>query len=207
MNAVFGRTNISVPDVWLRLVVGDDPAALASAALATGLPLDLSTQPALWGGFLRHHAAFQNTLLMARSSTDFERATDEEHAVHLVHAHLIEVLSALGRPCTDFYFVRVRGGLKELQINGVLQALELARDDGLIRFSGLAAEGPALAVRGVWQAHDGFEALLVGPEGASLLPVAAERRVGVLHEGEGLPRLVTVRTVEELEAADGSARV
>lgn len=207
MNPVFGRTNIPVPDVWLRLVAGDDPAALASAAIASGLPLDLSSQPALWGGLLRTRPEFEKALIMARSSIDFERATDEDHAVHLVHAHLIEVLSALGRGSVDFYFVRIRRGLAEFQINGVLQALELAREDGLFRFTGLAVEGPALVVRGVWQSHDAFEALLVGPEGASLLPVASDRRVGVLHEGEGTPRLITVRNVNELEAAIGPARV
>ncbi|MCC7434428.1 MAG: hypothetical protein IT363_07065 [Methanoregulaceae archaeon] len=209
MKQVFGRTNIEVPERWLRLIAGADTSGLAAAALATGLPLDVSSQPALWGGHLRREPAFESTLVMARSSTDFERASDESNVVHLVHAHLIEVLSSLGRQQLDFYFVRVRQRLQEYQINGVLQALEMAREDGLVRFQGLAAEASALVVRSVWQGHDGFEAILVGDESApELQPIANERRVGVLHEGtSGEPRLISVRTVADVEAVVGPARV
>lgn len=209
MSNVFGRTNIEVPLTWLRLVAGEDPTRLALAALATGLPLDLSTQPALWGGHLRREPSFESALLMARSSVDFEQAADESHVVHLLHAHLIEVLSALGRPQLDFYFVRVRQRLQEYQINGILQALEMAREDGLIRFNGLACEAPALVVRSMWQGHDGFEAILVrDAEAPELVPIALARRVGVLYEGEaGVPRLISVRNDADLEAAIGSARV
>lgn len=209
MKQVFGRTNIEVPDRWLRLLSGADSGSLASAALETGLPLDVSSQPALWGGHLRREPAFESTLVMVRSSTDFERSPDEDHVVHVLHAHLIEVLSSLGRQQLDFYFVRVRQRMPEYQINGVLQALEMAREDGLIRFNGLAVEAPALVVRSVWQGHDGFEAILVDEEtAAELQPLASERRVGVLHEGAtGEPRLIPVRTAADVEAVVGPARV
>jgi len=209
MKQVFGRTNIKVPDRWLRLIADEDPSALARATLEAGLPLDVSSQPALWGGHLRREPAFESTLIMARSSTDFERAADQEHVVHLIHAHLIEVLSSLGRPQLDFYFVRIRQRLQEFQINGILQALEMAREDGLIRFQGLAAEASALVVRSVWQGHDGFEALLASDKTvAELVPIAMERRVGVLYEGQvGEPRLISVRSVADVEAVVGPARV
>lgn len=206
MSTVFGRTNLNVADTWLRLT-GDGPLDddLCEAVLASQLPIDISSQPALWGGRLRQDARFGEALVMARSSVDFERATDEGHAVHLVHAHLIEVLSAIGRGSLDFYFVRIRRTLEEFQINGVLQALEMAREEGMIRFFGLAAEASASVVRSVWQFHDGFEALLVpagGEATSGLVPLAKERRVGVLFEGTGggSPRLVPVRAIADLEA-------
>lgn len=205
MSEVFGRTNIAVPEVWLRPIVGADPQALAQAALQSGLPLDLSSQPALWGGLMRNDPEYASRLVVARSSVDFERASDESHTVHLVHAHLIEVLSALGRPQLDIYFARIRRGLEEFQINGVLQALEMAREDGLIRFTGIAAEGPALVVRSVWQFHDAFEAALLSTE--ELVAFARERRVGVLQESTGNPRLITVRSASEVEAIHGPTRI
>jgi len=207
--AVFGRTNIEVPDTWLRPVAAEDPPRLARAVFESGLPLDLSSQPALWGGLLRSEPEFERRFIVSRSSTDFEKATDESHAVHLVHAHLIEVLSSLGRPMLDVYFVRIRRGLEEFQINGVIQALEMAREDGLIRFAGLLADGPSLVVRSVWQFHDAFECALLseGKEGDELVPLSEQRRVGVVRSEAGQTRLVTVRRVEEVEAVLGSRRI
>lgn len=207
--AVFGRTNIEVADMWLRPVASEDPQSLARAVFESGLPLDLSSQPALWGGILRNEPGFESRFVVGRSSTDFEKATDESHAVHLVHAHLIEVLSSLGRPMLDVYFVRIRRGLEEFQINGVIQALEMAREDGLIRFAGLFAEGPSLVVRSIWQFHDAFECALLpeGSDGDELVPLADQRRVGVVRSESGPTRLVTVRTVAEVEAAVGSRRI
>lgn len=207
--AVFGRTNIELADTWLRPVAGEDPQAVARAVFDSGLPLDLSSQPALWGGALRNEPGYESRFVVGRSSTDFEKATDESHTVHLVHAHLIEVLSSLGRPMLDIYFVRIRRGLEEFQINGVIQALEMAREDGLLRFAGLFAEGPSLVVRSVWQFHDAFECALLpeGSHGEELVPLAEQRRVGVVRSESGSTRLVTVRSVSEVEAAVGSRRI
>ncbi len=194
---VLGRTNAYFPNVWLRLMPNDPPCAkeLAAAAADAKTPLDVSGQPGLWGGVLRGQAAVP---ILVRSSVDFERATEESHAIDLVQAHLIESLSAFGRERIDFYFVRVRRALQEYQISGVLQALEMARQDEHIGSIGLIAEGSDFAVRSVWQFHDAFDLILLPRTHRdrslydALAPMAQSRRVGIvtsdpLDWGGGLP--------------------
>lgn len=127
--------------------------------------------------------------LLCRSCLDYARATDETHATYLIQAHLIETLSAVGREHFDFYFLRVRDAVEEFQISGALQAMELARQEGHIRFLGIVCDGPALATLGQWQFHDAFETLLVRrnplhtEDFETLAPLAKERRVGIVTEG------------------------
>ena len=185
---VFGRTNEPFPSIWLQLSVphgGFDQETsndLIQAAKDSGLPIDISTQPALWGGGLRGG----QEVLMQTSTLQIESATSEDHATDLVQAHLIETLSCLGRDCIDFYFLRIRRNLEEYQINGALAAMEMAKQEGHIRFLGLHADGPALAVLGVWQFHDAFEAVMVPRNHYdldtynTLAPMAKDRRVGLL---------------------------
>lgn len=207
---LFGRTNREYPPVWLRLVPpvqSSDPLEegrlLADAALATGAPLDISAGPALWGAVLGKRA---DAVLMQVSSTHHERATEAAHAADLIQAHLIETLSSLGRPHIDFYFLRSRTVLEEMQITGVLEALESARQEGHISFFGLHAEGPEHATLGNWRLHDAFEVVSVEPGSKELSRVAKERRVGIVTRGSSpLPSLITVRTVQEVERAVGTA--
>lgn len=153
--------------------------------------------------------------LMALGGVDIERATDHNHASDLVQAHLIETLSAVGREYLDFYFLRVRRGLEEFQINGALEALEMAKQEGHVRYLGLCCDGPSLAVLGVWQFHDAFEVILI-PRSQddseaydTLAPVARERRVGIVtsqplsERSSEHPVLVKVRTPEEVRLATG----
>jgi predicted aldo/keto reductase-like oxidoreductase len=230
---VFGRTNATVPSVWLSLSVPnggfgtESPQALVDAARSAKTVLDISSQPALWGGFMRGG----DDLLMSVSRTQYELASNEDHATDLVHAHLIETLSCLGRDSIDFYFLRVRRTMEEFQVNGALAALELAKQEGHIQHVGLFADGPPLAVLGLWQFHDAFEALLLphnhhNQDAFSVLGgMAHNRRVGVvgtksLDWGYGLsideiapsfgvsaiadlsakmPAIVTVRSVDDVK--------
>lgn len=132
------------------------------------------------------------------SSADYERATDSRHASDLIQAHLIETLSCVGREHLDFYFLRVRRAVEEYQIAGALEAMEMARQEGHIRFLGICCDGHPLATLGVLQFHDAFDALMTPrnhyDEEAykTLSPLAHERRVGVLttrplNWGYGLP--------------------
>lgn len=125
-------------------------------------------------------------------------ANGARHASELVQAKLIQVLSALGREQIDIFFLRVDRALEEAQINGALEALETAKQDGLVGHIGLCAEGPALAVLGLWQFHDGFEAALIPHNPIEteaydvLAPLAEQRRVGIvtyrpLNWGLGAP--------------------
>ena len=135
------------------------------------------------------------------STLEYANAVDEKHASDLTQAHLIETLSSLGREHIDFYFLRVRRAAEEFQISGALQALEMARQEGHIRYFGVCCDGPALATLGLWQFHDAFEVALIprnhydASTYRTLEPMARERRVGVvtsrpLNWGYGLPFLM-----------------
>lgn len=203
---ILGRTNRAWPRIWLQLSPpsdSDSTAEFLAAAVETGLPLDVSVQPAYFGGQLRTH----EYVSVLRSSLDYARATDHDHAVHLVQAHLLESLSGLGRAVVDFYFLRVRDAVEEYQIAGALEALEVARQDGHIRYLGILADGPALATLGVWQFHDGFDVILVGDASAyqTLAPLALERRVGVIADvhfdgADVYPRIQSVASVADIQA-------
>jgi hypothetical protein len=185
---VFGRTNVSLPNGWAKLSVPDggfgdaSPMDLIDAVRSVGCPLDISSQPALWGSMVRGG----QDVLLQRGTLQIELATSEDHATDLIQAHLIETLSALGREMIDFYYLRIRRNLEEYQINGALAALEHAKQEGYIRFLGLMADGPAMAVLGFWQFHDGFDSVMIPrPVHSSrslenLEPLAHKRRVGVV---------------------------
>ncbi|MBX3117705.1 MAG: hypothetical protein KF784_01470 [Fimbriimonadaceae bacterium] len=198
-SATLGRTNVAFPEVWLSLSPPYEPHegwldALVGSALEGGSPIDVSSQPGLWGGALRGKQA----CLMTIGDGDVVRSTEEAHATSLLQAHLIETLCALGRETIDFYFLRVREPLKEYQITGALAALENAKQEGHVRFIGLCADGEGLAAMSAWQFHDAFEAALIprNPYDSSaydaMKRLADERRVGVvtsrpLNWGYGLP--------------------
>jgi aryl-alcohol dehydrogenase-like predicted oxidoreductase len=182
--SLLGRTNQSFPPVWLSLsaALGGNPKDLAAAASTSGTVIDVTSSPALWGGLLRT----SDCTFLYRGGEDIEVATDERHASDLLQAQLIQVLSCLGRPQIDFFCFKVRKGLEEFQINGALAALDEAKQDGLVKWIGLSSGGPALATLGAWQFHDAFDLLLVNrshfseTDYATLVPLAAERRVGIV---------------------------
>ncbi len=160
----------SFPAIWLRLVapVGDERAIreLVECAARSGTVLDISASPALFGGYMRAtHAA-----LMAVGPNDLARAVDDEQAHSLVLAHLVETLSAIGREYVDFYFLKVDGTLREDQISGALVALKEARDQGNLRYIGIAAKDSRSALA-VMHLHDVFDAVVVYEEGATSRPL------------------------------------
>ena len=199
-DTLLGRTNRAFPPVWLGLSMphsGGEAAidALAASAREANVPLDISGNPALWGGRLRGD---DSLFLTATSTNGYERANDDRHAIDLVQAHLIETLSAIGREWIDVYFLRIRRAVDEAQLSGALEAMELARQEGHIRHLGIVCDGPSLATLGMWQFHDAFDLLLVPRNHhddeayRTLAPLAKERRVGVvtskpLDWGWGLP--------------------
>ena len=180
---LLGRTNVAYPRIWASLGVSSEtsPEDLAVAARELKVPLDISSQPALWGGFLRGGT----DLLAVKSTTQFERATSQDHATDLIQAHMIEVLSSIGREMIDFYFLRVRRAVEEYQINGALAALEFGKQEGHIRHLGIYADGPSMAVQSVWQFHDAFEVILLqagaGANSDSLRGSARDKRVGIVE--------------------------
>ncbi len=184
---VLGRTNAVFPPIWLSLSVpnggfAESAKQLVDHAVAQNVPLDITSQPALWGGCMRGTEA----TLLTVGGPRIENATEEDHAMDLVQAHLIETLSSIGREYIDFYFLKIRRGLEEYQINGALAALESAKQEGNVRFIGLYPEGPPMAILGVWQFHDAFETVLLPKNPLenraydNLAPLAKERRAGVV---------------------------
>lgn len=107
-------------------------------------------------------------------------------AAELTEAHLIETLSAIGRPCIDFYAVSVHSGWGEATLNGVLEALESARQDGMVGHFGLALEGDGRKAIGLWQMRDAFE-FVIAPKAlqSTVQPLAAARNVGLVIAQEG----------------------
>lgn len=199
-----GRTNTEFPAAWAALRVDPQttPEALVTAVRELHVPIDISSQPALWGGFLRGGT----DVLVQKSTIQYERATSQDHSTDLLQAHLIETLSSIGREMVDFYFLRVRRAVEEYQLNGALAALEFAKQEGHIRFLGIAAEGHAIAVQSVWQFHDAFDVLYAPSEGADpLISLAAQRRVGVVMSGSGdlsrgIVGLRPVGTLQDVES-------
>lgn len=124
--------------------------------------------------------------LVAIGNEDYQQATNEAHACDLAQAHLIEILSAIGRERIDIYYFRVRQTAEEFQISGVLQALEMAKQEGHVGHIGICCDGPAFGTLGAWQFHDAFETLLVprnhrdSEAYRTLAPLARERRVGIV---------------------------
>lgn len=176
--------------------------ALAEAAQAAGVPLDITVQTAVWGGAMRATEAF----VLAVGTADYERGTDDRHSGELIQAHLLQTLSAIGRECLDLYLLRVRKSVEEFQISGALESLEMARQEGYIRHVGICCDGPEMATLGVWQFHDAFEVLLAPPTAlTTLAPLAAQRRVGVLTLADspiqGSTTLVPVRSPEDVAKA------
>lgn len=204
---LFGRTNIAVPPTWLSLQEPSEATegwakSLVDAALNSKTVIDISKRPALWGGFMRG----TDSLLMAVGGGDCALAPDASTASHSVQAKLISLLSCIGRDHIDFFFLDYRSAWEEWQISGALEALETAKQDGIVRFIGLAHGGHELATLGMWQFHDAFEAIFLGAGAGydTLAPMAKERRVGILTTGERHEDdsfLATVSSEAEIQAA------
>lgn len=197
---IFGRTNQRLPSIWFAPQLPHPPREerdverLLEVILATGHPMDLSNSPSFWGGLARG----QGNFVAIRGGVEIAHARDEVSAGDVIRAHLIGTLSALGREAIDLYFLQVRRPLEEWQINGALEALETARQDGLVRNLGLAVEGSPLAALGLWQFHDAFEALTYAynprqtQARETLNELAQTRRVGTVTYGtlnwsDGIP--------------------
>lgn len=197
--------------MWLALGVPsapDETDALLEIARGAAVPLDITAAPGLWGGRMRGSEDFFSIV----GTSHYENATEHAHAIDLTQAHLIETLSAIGRDWIDIYWLRVRRPLEEFQIDGALEALGSARQDGHIRYLGLACDGPGLSALSVWQFHDAFELLLLPRSSedeafSTLSSQAIDRRVGVVSrvasagEVRERPVLVPVRNAGEAKAA------
>lgn len=185
--APFGRTNLDVPRLWLRLGshgTSEERQGLIDEAVASGAPLDVTAPAALWGRHLRGAA----NLLAVRAGLDLERTGGGSHTAGQVEAHLFETLCSLQRETVDFYFLRIENTLSESQIGGALEALENARVEGHLRFLGLEIGRDGAAALAAWHLHDAFECVMVAGPQEGALALAGERRVGLVLSLPSLDR-------------------
>lgn len=182
LRQVLGRTNREFPMEWLR-PVGTD-RALIEACIASGLPIDITGQTALWGNALRGKKATTVYCL----SDEYLRVTGGMSG-SVVEAELVQLMSCLGNPFVDVLLLPLRRRPEDEQILNALAAIEDARVDGLIGTLGFKVLGGSFAVMSTWSMYDAFD-LAVIPERTDLgpiLPLAQDRRVGLVFEGSVPP--------------------
>ena len=179
---LLGRTNRAFPRAWHSLALPSDApeeqatGALANAIVRAGSVIDITSAPALWGGLMRGTEA----LLMIRGGSEIENAPSEKIACDLIQAHLVQILSAIGREWIDFYFLQIRDDLPDHQIDGALRALENAKQEGHVRHLGIECLGVADRVLRLWGRRDAFEVALLHAEDSDLIGHANVRRVGIV---------------------------
>ncbi|GIV08798.1 MAG: hypothetical protein KatS3mg019_0889 [Fimbriimonadales bacterium] len=186
---LLGRTNQYVYPVWARGNLSGVGSAeeraerLMDALLHSPIEtLDITPAPALWGRFLRE---VENTLRVAVASPVnlLLQASDARVAANLIQSHLVETLCAIGRERVDYYFLSLHESPSEAQLSGALEALEVARQEGQIGATGLAAWGDPFSMLALWRSHDAFEVVLLPHEAntlQTLLPEARARRAGIV---------------------------
>lgn len=200
VRAVLGRTNKAYPRVWLRPApTAPVHDAFVQAIEAFGAPVDVSVSPAYIGGLLR-----ASRLPFLAIGPDLSGQTEFARTLAQVQAHVLETLCAIGRERLDFYFVRIREPLAREAQDAVMEAIEIFRQDGHIRFLGLFAE-EAKSASAFWADRDAFEVVLARADAIpSLLGTAHSRRVGMIALDGDAPgtdiALRTVRSTEDVNA-------
>lgn len=188
--------------IWLRLAVPDVADAgwlddLVAAAVEAQSVVDVSVSPGLFGGVLRGLPGERMAVgIVLGAESTFGRG---EAAVQ---AHVIEVLSGIGRDRIDYYFVRWNGGLLDSAgVEAALGALRALKEQSHLGVLGLWPD-PAADESAQHLLDSGmFDWLACSPTDASLAERFAAKGGRVLWiGGGGIPRLMTVTTPEEIVA-------
>jgi hypothetical protein len=161
----------------------------------------------------------EEVLMMVRGGLVVENATDSTHAADLMQAEILQQVCSLQRGRVDIFAFRLRRALEEFQLGGALDALQMARDDGLVTYVVLVPEAPDLTVLSQWQFNDAFEGVLF-PAGyaesdrTALTVMAKERRAGVVDEVLSIEEVIELRgdavlvpigSVSDLRSVEGNA--
>lgn len=116
-----------------------------------------------------------DAVLIAGGSVEMLGATNRDHAADLLHAHLIQVLSSVGREHLDVLCLPLARPLPEHATLGALAGARAAQAEGLV--GSLALAGPAPDVTAaLLRKNSDFEFALVRPEDVSHF-VSMERLV------------------------------
>lgn len=164
MSTVSSRLPIAEARSWLRLHLPHERSRIEEfclAAVKKNLPLDVSFGSAIWGQCLGDS---QNPLI-AFCREDFLQSQSANDACDKVSAQIIQLLSSLhGRTITALF---VPSG-HEVPIDiwdGVIQALSFAKEDGLVRSTGLHVSKEAQTGLSVLSQRDSFDCVfLENPE-------------------------------------------
>jgi hypothetical protein len=156
-----------LPSTWIRLTTppwdSAEVARFKDQKSQGHVVFDITTSPAYWGSMLGSH----EDLVMIQGGPDVAHAADQMSAANLVQAHLIEAMSAIGRPYLDFYFFQIRQELAPDKSVGAVHALKNAQEEGHIRNLGLAADSPKPALD-FWQSNQIFDIALLKAPNAEL---------------------------------------
>lgn len=194
-----GRTNRVLPAFWFHFAEAaagpEDALRMVKLAEEVSAVVFLSGRPGFWGETLR---GFPGELMV--SGGHYASMRPNEQAVrNEMEAELIQWLSALGRTQIDYFFLECAGPLETFQINGVLEVLEMARQDGLIRNLGLLARNPYASLS-LAQFNDAFDLYYFphAEDSEVLAGLAESRRIDVLVNGIHVHRVTSSEQILEV---------
>jgi len=214
MNKVLlGRTNRMVYPRWVtgslrgQGTAEEQAEAILQALLNTPIEvLDITPALGLWGYLLRKYAPPLQTAIICPSHL-ISMAGDARIASVFLQSHIVETLCAVGRDHIDYYFLSFDQPMGEAQLSGALEALEIARQEGQIRATGIAGYGDPTRVLALWRTHDAFEVALIPNEPTalqSLVPEARHRRTGVVLHSEQPLDLADLEQLSQLLQESGA---
>lgn len=197
------------PAVWLRLpaphlVEAGEREAIAATLEGSSTVVDITSGPALWASLLAGRQRLSAECALDKLA--YERQQASEH----LEADLVSLLSATeGR---GFFALFCEfGAANSNLVEGALEVLELARQDGLAGHIGISVRSEEERAAAVVRSHDAFDAALVDASHSLLMTVAHDRRLPVvqralLSEPVAGARQVPVSTAEEVARALGTER-
>lgn len=209
----FGRTNLAVPEVWFRIsprAIKEDSIEVISKALdSEEYVVDIHNAPVLLG-----HALSESQARLMHVGDGLAWSTSSrEAAANIVSANVLSSLSTLRGRQIDFWFLDLDRAPEQYQLDGALQALTEARQDGLIGSICLRITKNIYAGLSTWRFNDAFEVVTThgirADDHTGIVGLAAERRVGLLLDSDlklpewpaGAARLETIQDLNQLHSS------
>lgn len=180
----FGRTNQPAPKIWYRpsgeLVRDQAVSQIAQSPISPNCVVDIHSDIILLG-----HAFSQTPArLMFIGGKEAWTAPDQRSAVDLMSGSILATLSAVRGKMIDFWFLDLDRAPEQYQLDGAIQALSEAKEDGLVGSICLRIKDNLYAGLSTWRFNDAFDVITtrgIAPhDHAALIDLARERRVGVL---------------------------
>ena len=201
MSVLLGRTNLRVEQTWYSLQIPSDnrdTEKLAERTFQSGHPVDLTAGKSVWGP----HIKDSSSLLVFFGDDGFTKCRNRSDACDVVSSQIVEVLSSLLGKTIGLFFLPVARVVDAHCWEGAIEAVETARNDGLVSFSGLSCLGPGMAALLEWTYRDAFDVLCLHSKDQedTLLPMANDRRTGVVTTySSTVPDACVLKIVRRLE--------